>query len=80
MFLLQALQQKQDDLAIIILNVKGPDLLRLDEDNPQLKDKDKKEYEKSGLECKPFDNVTFFTLFRKIPTNFTAILIFPKRS
>ena len=52
MFLLQALQQKQDDLAIIVLNVKGPDLLRLDEDNPQLKEKDKKEYEKSGLECK----------------------------
>ncbi|MCI5131026.1 MAG: ATP-binding protein, partial [Candidatus Electrothrix sp. EH2] len=63
MFLLQALQQKQDDLAVIVLNVKGPDLLRLDEENPQLTDK--KDYEKSGLECKPFDNVTFFYPFQK---------------
>ncbi|MCI5179703.1 MAG: ATP-binding protein [Candidatus Electrothrix sp. AW3_4] len=63
MFLLQALQQKQDDLAVIVLNVKGPDLLRLDEKNPQLTDK--KDYEKSGLECKPFDNVTFFYPFQK---------------
>ena len=70
MFLLQALQQKEDDLAIIILNVKGPDLLRLDEENPQLKPKDLKEYEKSGLECKPFSNVTFFYPYEKNPDKF----------
>lgn len=70
MFLLQALQQKEDDLAIIILNVKGPDLLRLDENNPQLKTKDKKDFEKSGLECKPFDNVTFFYPYEKNPDKF----------
>ncbi|MCI5189016.1 MAG: ATP-binding protein [Candidatus Electrothrix sp. AS4_5] len=68
MFLLQALQQKQDDLAVIILNVKGTDLLRLDEKNPQLTDT--KDYEKSGLECKPFENVTFFYPFQKDPDKF----------
>lgn len=68
MFLLQALQQKQDDLSVIVLNVKGPDLLRLDEENPQLTDT--KDYEKSGLECKPFDNVTFFYPFQKDPDKF----------
>ncbi len=60
MFLLQALQQKQPDIAIIILNVKGTDLLRLDEENPNLNDKNQDEYEKSGLECQPFDKVTYF--------------------
>ncbi|MCP4373481.1 MAG: ATP-binding protein [Deltaproteobacteria bacterium] len=58
MFLLQALQQKQDDLAIIILNVKGPDLLRLDEENPDSKGKN--DFAKSGLEWKPFENATYF--------------------
>jgi DNA helicase HerA-like ATPase len=60
MFLLQALQQKQSDIAIIILNVKGTDLLRLDEKNPNLNEKNRKEYEKSDLECHPFNNVTYF--------------------
>ncbi|NJO17779.1 MAG: ATP-binding protein [Thioploca sp.] len=60
MFLLQALQQKQNDIAIIILNVKGTDLLRLDEANPKLQSQDQHEYKKSGLECKPFEQVTYF--------------------
>lgn len=65
MFLLQALQQKQPGIAIIILNVKGTDLLRLDEENPNLNDKNRDEYEKSGLECQPFDKVTYFYPYQK---------------
>ncbi|MBX2999449.1 MAG: ATP-binding protein [Caldilineaceae bacterium] len=67
MFLLQALQQKQDDLAIIILNVKGPDLLRLDEKNPNKKemDKSKEDFQKSGMKWKPFENVTYFYPYQK---------------
>jgi len=65
MFLLQALQQKQEDIAIIVLNVKGADLLRLDEENPNLTTKDKEEYRKSGLLCKPFDEVTYFYPYQK---------------
>lgn len=70
MFILQALQQKEEDLSIIILNVKGPDLLRLDEENPRLKDKDRKEFKKSGLECNPFNNVTYFYPYEKTPDKF----------
>ena len=58
MFLLQALQQKEDDLAIIVLNVKGPDLLRLDEPNPQKNGESG--FKKSGLDWKPFENVSYF--------------------
>jgi len=65
MFLLQALQQTVEDIAIIILNVKGPDLLRLDEKNPRLKSSDQKEYEKSGLKCKPFSNAKFYYPYEK---------------
>ncbi|MDM8560932.1 ATP-binding protein [Candidatus Parabeggiatoa sp. HSG14] len=65
MFLLQALQQKQKDIAIIVLNVKGTDLLRLDEENPNLDDKDRNEYKKSGLECKPFERATYFYPYQK---------------
>ncbi len=61
MFVLQALQQKkQDDIAIIILNVKSSDLLRLDECNPDLTDLQKESYIRAGLECKPFENVKYF--------------------
>lgn len=70
MFLLQALQQMEEDLSIIILNVKGPDLLRLDLKNPRLKDKDRKEYKKAGLECTPFGNVTYFYPYEKNPDKF----------
>lgn len=60
MFLLQAIQQKTEDTAIIILNVKGADLLRIDEDNPNLTDNQKSSWDKSGLECTPFKNVKYF--------------------
>ncbi len=60
MFLLQALQQKEDDLSIIVLNVKGADLLRLDEPNPILSETQKDDYSKAGIQCKPFDNVKYF--------------------
>jgi len=65
MFLLQALQQKKEDTAIVVLNVKGPDLLRLDENNPKLTKKQKNDYERCNLECKPFDNVNYFYPYQK---------------
>ena len=60
MFLLQSIQQTVDDAAIIILNVKGDDLLRIDEGNPLLTEPHKKAWEKTGLECKPFEKVRYF--------------------
>lgn len=66
MFLLQALQQKEKDIAFIVLNVKGTDLLRLDEDNPKLREQQKSEYQKSQMACQPFENVTCFYPYQKL--------------
>jgi len=65
MFLLQALQQKKSDLSIIVLNVKGTDLLRIDEPNPKLTEEQKNDYLKCGIECKPFKNVKYYYPFIK---------------
>lgn len=69
MFLLQAIQQTVRDTAIIILNVKGDDLLRIDEENIQLDDSKIKEWEKVGLQCKPFENVKYYYPYRNAPYN-----------
>lgn len=65
MFLLQTLQQTMEDVAFVILNVKGYDLLRLDENNPNLTKQQIEEYEKCGIESKPFENVKYFYPFQK---------------
>jgi hypothetical protein len=63
MFLLQAMQQKCQGTASIIINVKGRDLLHINEENPDLTRADRKIWKNCGLECKPFDNVKFFYPF-----------------
>lgn len=70
MFLLQAVQQTRDDVAIIILNVKGNDLLRIDEQNPLLQEVHKSEWAKTCLECKPFTNVKSFYPFKNDKENY----------
>lgn len=70
MFLLQAVQQTRNDVAIIILNVKGNDLLRIDEQNPLLQDAHKSGWVKTCLECKPFTNVKCFYPFKNDGENF----------
>lgn len=65
MFLLLSLQQRRDDIGVIVLNVKGADLLRLDEDNPTLKERDKQYYEKCDLYCQPFSNVRYLYPFQR---------------
>jgi uncharacterized protein len=70
MFLLLALQQKRDDVAIIVLNVKGADLLRLDELNPLIVNQQKNHYDKCGLECTPFTNVKYFYPFQRTQDKF----------
>jgi len=64
MFLLQAAQQTIDDLAIIVMNVKGDDLLRIDEPSEMISESQKSLWEKTGLNCKPFDNVTYYYPFK----------------
>lgn len=61
MFLLQSILQKADgdDIAVIILNVKHGDLLKIDEPPTQLDEQQKALWVKLGLEPRPFDNVHY---------------------
>ena len=66
MFLLTAIQQKQDTnwqkgnkASFVILNVKGDDLLRLHE-KADLDETTKKEWNQCNLTPQPFQNVTYF--------------------
>lgn len=66
MFLLNAIQQKfctEDggDVAFVFFNVKGRDLMAIDEPNAELKEADKQIYtEELGLSPEPFKNVTYY--------------------
>jgi DNA helicase HerA-like ATPase len=65
MFLLQSIQQKVDDVAMIVLNVKGDDLLRIEKPNKKISDGQKADWDKSGLKCDPFKNVKYFYPYKK---------------
>jgi uncharacterized protein len=67
MFLLKAIQEKcvvstehDENIAFIVFNTKGRDLLALDEKNMELEDRDKEIYKKLGLTATPFENVKYF--------------------
>lgn len=66
MFLLNALQQKymaakeKKSVAYIFLNVKGRDLLTIDQPGLALSNFDRAMYKDMGLEMKPFQNVRYF--------------------
>ena len=70
MFLSKALQQKylkpaddiksRESVAFVIFNVKGRDLLAIDEPNEELADDDKQLYRMLELDEQPFQNVTYF--------------------
>ena len=73
MFLLKAIQNefmnnaedRNDSVAFVILNVKGRDLLALDEPNNDLQDNDKSIYRMLGLNPSPFENVKYFYPYAK---------------
>ncbi len=66
MFLLNALQQRmKEQVSIILFNVKGPDLLAVNQANDDLKERDKAEWKKCGLEPRPLENVTYFYPYAK---------------
>ncbi len=61
MFSLSSIQQLlEDEAAIIILNVKGDDLLKIHEENPELNKKTVEDWNGLGLQCTPFKNVKYF--------------------
>lgn len=70
MFLLNSIQQRlTEKVTMVIFNVKGNDLLSIDEPNSELKDSERTEWRKCGLEPHPFKNVTYLYPFAKRPGN-----------
>ncbi|MDR1006042.1 MAG: ATP-binding protein [Bacteroidales bacterium] len=71
MFLLKSIQQRyiknveNESVAFVYLNVKGRDLLAIDEKNEELPEEDRKMYEELRIETKPFDNVKYFYPYSK---------------
>ncbi|GHT24777.1 hypothetical protein FACS189430_10320 [Bacteroidia bacterium] len=76
MFLLKSIQQgyvkdvENESVAFVFLNVKGRDLLAIDQTDEELPENDKKMYEELGIETKPFENVKFFlSIFKRYKIN-----------
>lgn len=72
MFILKAIQEKfvaenNETLAFVFFNVKGRDLMAIDEPNEELKNADKKIYKSLGLSGTPFDNVSYYYPYSKDP-------------
>jgi DNA helicase HerA-like ATPase len=71
MFLLKAIQdqhltpEKKDSIAFVVMNVKGRDLLAIDEPNVELNKDEKAEYKLLDLPTTPFKNVTYFYPYSK---------------
>ncbi|MDR2651267.1 MAG: ATP-binding protein, partial [Prevotellaceae bacterium] len=71
MFLLKSIQQRyikkveNESVAFVFLNVKGRDLLAIDEPNEELPENDKKMYQDLGLDIQPFSNVRYFYPYSK---------------
>lgn len=71
MFLMKAIQEYYSDMsydgeesvAFVMLNVKGKDLLAIDEGNDELTEDELKVYEDLELEGSPFSNVKYFYPF-----------------
>ena len=70
MFLLNAIQQKfrldsGESVAFVLFNVKGRDLMAIDEPNTELSNADKNIYEELDLEVEPFHNVRYYYPYGK---------------
>lgn len=66
MFLLKAIQHKcKDDVAIIIMNVKGDDLLHIHQPNEKITNAQKQDWDNLGVPCAPFENVKYLYPYRK---------------
>lgn len=70
MFLLRAIQSKftlenDETAAFVFFNVKGRDLMAIDEPNLELGEEDKQIYHDLGLTDKPFENVKYYYPYSK---------------
>jgi hypothetical protein len=73
MFLLQAIAQKMKNasIATIIFNVKGDDLMYIDEPNEEMENS-KADWERCGLQPEHFSNVKYFFPFKNDSRKFYA--------
>lgn len=77
MFLMKAIQdyamKGNESVAFIMMNVKGTDLLKIDQKNERKKELDliKPVYDLLGLEMKPFEQVKYFYPYAKEYTTYT---------
>ncbi len=66
MFLLKAIQYKcGKDVAIIVMNVKGDDLLHIHQPNEKITDAQRKDWDDLGVPCTPFENVKYLYPYRE---------------
>lgn len=70
MFLLKIIQSKfrtenGETAAFVFFNVKGCDLMAIDEPNPDLSQKDKDIYKELGISTEPFSSVRYFYPYAK---------------
>ena len=66
MFLLKAIQYRcKDDVAIIVMNVKGDDLLHIHQPNKKITSAQRKEWQDLGIPCEPFENVKYLYPYRQ---------------
>lgn len=70
MFLLKIIQSKfrtenGETAAFVFFNVKGRDLMAIDEPNPDLSQKDKDIYKELGISTEPFSSVRYFYPYAK---------------
>lgn len=77
MFLMKAIQdyaiKGDESVAFIMMNVKGTDLLKIDQKNERKKELDqiKPIYKRLGMEMKPFEQVKYYYPFVKDYTTYT---------
>lgn len=65
MFLLKAIQyRRKEDVAIIVMNVKGDDLLHVHKENTYITDDQRSDWDKLGIPCEPFENVRYLYPYR----------------
>lgn len=66
MFLLKAIQHRcKDDVAIIVMNVKGDDLLHIHQPNEKNTTVQRKEWQDLNIPCEPFENVKYLYPYRQ---------------
>ncbi len=64
---------QEGGIATVLFNVKGSDLLFLDQPAENLSDGEKEDYKKLGLEIKPFENVKYYAPYDSDKVNLNTL-------